>query len=271
MDVRLILAAALLSATMGAGAAAQSPDATASASATLDATAVATAPDATALMRAAYDNWRADSSRSVVTMTVHRPDWERSMTMSGWTRGDDDALARFTAPASDAGNAVLTLGDETWVFNPKLNQVIRLPASMMAQSWMGSDFSYDDLSKTNDLLTEYSHRIIGTEEQDGHKVYTIEATPNPGAPVVWGKQELKVRDDGVILGETFFDQDMQPVRAMTADKVAAIGGRDYPVVITMRPADKPDEWTRLETTKAEFNVSLPGYIFTLSNLQNPRE
>ena len=228
-------------------------------------------PDPDVLIRKAFDNWRAKSSTSEITMTVHRPDWERSMEMKAWTEGDDDALVRFVAPAKDAGNATLKKGDETWVFNPKLNQVIKLPASMLAQSWMGSDFSYNDLSKANDILVKYTHRLIGSEKADGHTVYTIEAIPKPDAPVVWGKRVVKVRDDGVMLGETYYDQDMKVVRTMTTEKVGPIGGREYPVTMTMRPADAPGKWTRIETTAGRFNISMPGYLFTLSNLQNPRD
>lgn len=233
-------------------------------------TAPALAADPTALLRAAFDNWRAKSSETTVEMTIHRPSWERHLTMKGWTEGDNRALVRFTAPAKDAGNATLKVGNSTWIFNPKLNQVIKLPASMMAQSWMGSDFSYNDLSKAEDVLTEYTHKLVGTAKSGGHTVYTIEATPKPGAPVVWGKQEVKVRDDGIFVQETFFDQDMKPVRTMTTDRIGRIGGRTYPLVLTMRPANKSGHWTRITTTAAKFNLSLPSYIFTRSNLQNPR-
>lgn len=231
----------------------------------------ASGPDPDAILRAAYDNWRAKSSTSEITMTVHRPDWERRMEMKAWTEGDDDALVRFVAPAKDAGNATLKLGDETWVFNPKLNQVIKLPASMLAQSWMGSDFSYNDLSKADDILTKYTHKLLKTEQADGRTVYTIEAIPKSDAPVVWGKQVVKVREDGVMLGETYYDQDMKIVRVMTTEQVGPIGGRDYPVIMTMRPADEPGKWTRIETKSGRFNIALPEYLFTLSNLQNPRD
>ncbi len=229
------------------------------------------APNADSLLRQAFNNWRAKSSVTEVTMTIHRPDWERTSKMKAWTKGDDDALVRFTAPAKDAGNATLKLGDDTWVFNPKLNQVIKLPASMLAQSWMGSDFSYNDLAKADDVLTEYTHRLIGSEIDGSHIVYAIEAIPKPGAPVVWGKLVAKVRDDGVMMAETYFDQDMKPVRMMTTTKVDRLGGRMYPVVMTMRPADDPDKWTRIKTTAGQFNVAQPAYLFTLSNLQNPRD
>ena len=230
----------------------------------------AAAADATALIRTAFDNWRAKSSETTLTMTIHRPSWERHLTMTAWTRGDNEALVRFTAPAKDAGNATLKVKTATYVYNPKLNQVIKLPASLLARSWMGSDFSYNDLSKAEDLLTEYTHKIIATAEVGGHTVYTIEALPKRGAPVVWGKQEAKVRDDGIFLEETFFDQDLKPVRTMTTDKIAPLGGRDYPVVLTMKPMAKSGQWTRIETMAGKFDLSLPDYIFTRSNLQNPR-
>lgn len=237
----------------------------------LAAPALAAPPDADALLRAAFDNWRANSSMTEITMTVYRPDWRRSMKMKAWTRGDDDALVRFVAPAKDAGNATLKKGDETWIFNPKLNQVIKLPASMLAQSWMGSDFSYNDLSKADDILTKYTHRLINTEQSDGHAVYAIEALPKPDAPVVWGKLLVKVRDDGVMLSESYFDQDLKLVREMTTEKVSELGGRQYPVVMTMRPAGESDKWTTIETVSAQFDIALPAYVFTLSNLQNPRD
>jgi outer membrane lipoprotein-sorting protein len=229
------------------------------------------AADADALLKRAYDNYRAANSASTVTMTIHRPDWERQMSMNAWTRGDNDALVRFVAPAKDAGNATLKLADETWVFDPRLNQIIKLPASMMAQAWMGSDFSYNDLAKSEDLLTEYTHRIIGIETANGHTATILEAYPKPGAPVVWGKVVIKLRDDDVVMEETFFDQDMNPAKRMTTEKVAPRGGRDYPVVMTMHPLDEPGRYTRIETTAAAFNVAVPDYLFTLSNLQNPRQ
>ena len=232
--------------------------------------ALAAPPDAEAILRQAYANYRSAGSQSSVAMTIHRPEWERHMDLHAWTRGDDDALVRFTAPAKDAGNATLKLANDTWVFNPKLNQVIKLPASMMSQSWMGSDFSYDDLAKSEAILTDYTHAVTATAQADGHTVWTIDATPKPGAPVVWGKVALEVRDDYVLLGETFFDQDMKPARRMTADRVGLLGGRPYPVTMTMHPLDEADRWTRIETSGGQFDLDLPAYLFTLSNLQNPR-
>jgi outer membrane lipoprotein-sorting protein len=227
-------------------------------------------PDPQALIQGAIDHWRGNTSYGEVNMTVHRPDWERTMSMLSWTRGREDSLIRFTAPTKDAGNATLKLGQGMWIFTPKLNQIVKLPASMMAQSWMGSDFSYDDLAKTDKIINDYTHTLIDTQKENGHTVYTIESLPKTGAPVVWGKERLRVRDDFVLLEETFFDQDMQTAKRMETIKVGPMGGREYPVVMRMTTLDKPDHWTEIVTQHASFDLKLPDHLFTLSNLRNPR-
>lgn len=228
------------------------------------------AQDARAILQSAFDNWRAHSSHAVVKMLVKRASGNRNMTMESWTEGDDKALVRFTAPARDAGNATLQLGSATYVFNPKLNQVIKLPASAMSQSWMGSDFSYDDLSRSQKVVDDYTHKLIGTKTNGGKTVHVIESIPKPGKPIVWGKQVISVRSDGVLTEIEYFDQLGKRVRAMTADKIGTLGGRPYPIVLTMRTDAKPGQFTRVTTTKAQFDIKIPSYTFTKSNLQNPR-
>lgn len=230
----------------------------------------AAAPDAAALIKAALHQWRGDSSYTEITMVIHRPDWQRRSSLVGWTEGQADSLVRFTAPAGDAGNATLKRGPALWLYNPKLGQVIKLPFSMMAQGWAGSDFSYNDLAKTDQIVTDYTHTLGPVRHRDGHTIYTVTCIPKPSAPVVWGKVTVQMRDDHVLLAETWFDQAMHPVRALKTLRIAPIGGRPYPVQMRMSVLDKPGHWTEITTLRGRFNLKLPPYLFTLSNLRNPR-
>lgn len=239
-------------------------------SASASAQSVPSAPDPTALVKAALHHWRGDSSYTRVAMTIHRPGSQRELSMVAWTRGKTDSLVRFTKPAADAGNATLKLGQSLWLYNPKVNQIIKLPFSMMAQNWMGSDFSYNDLAKSDQIVTDYHHRLSATTEKGGHRVYTVVCQPKAGAPVVWGKLTVKIRDDDVLMQETYFDQDMKPVRKLETVKVAPLGGRPYPVTMRMTTLDKPHHWTQLHYLQGTFDLTLPGYLFTRSNLRNPR-
>ena len=227
--------------------------------------------DAKALIEAAMEHWRGLTSYGEMTMTIHRPDWERSMSMRSWSQGDDNSLVRVTEPRKDAGNATLTSSERMWTYSPKINRVIKVPSSMMSQSWMGSDFSNNEVSKSTDILHEYDHRLLETYEEDGHTVYVIEGIPHEEAAVVWGKEIIHVRDDYVMIKEEFWDQDGILVKTLRAHEVEEMGGRTVATRMRMAKTDTPDEWTELRVNAIEFDIELSPNLFTLSNLRNPRE
>jgi hypothetical protein len=196
----------------------------------LSSAARAEAPDATALIRAAIEYWRDVSSYAVFEMHIHRPDWQRSMTMRVWTRGNKESLVRVTAPAKDAGNGTLLLDNDMWSYNPKINRVIKIPSSMMNQSWM----------------------------------------PNETAPVVWGREVVKIRDDHILMEHAFYDQSNVLIKKLATTEVKMMGGKMIAARERMQRIDKPDEWTDIVTHEARFGIRLPANTFTLANLRNPR-
>jgi len=228
-------------------------------------------PSARELVEAAIDLTRGVSSYAELSMTIHRPSWERSSTLKAWTQGREDALIRFTAPARDAGNATLKLGENMWTFTPKLNRVVRLPFSLMSQSWAGSDFSYHDLSRTDDLLRHYELAVVKTIESEGHTVYTVEAVPHDDAPVVWGKEVLELRDDHVLLEHTFFDQALTPLKRLEAIEIRDLGGRTFATRARMIKLDEPNHWTELTYHDADFGIELDDSLFTVFSLESGRE
>ncbi|RMG40663.1 MAG: outer membrane lipoprotein-sorting protein [Candidatus Dadabacteria bacterium] len=227
-------------------------------------------PRAAELVREAIDYWRDKSSYSEAEMIIHRPDWERRLELKMWTRGSDLSLVRFTAPAKDAGNANLKRGSEMWSYSPKINRIIKIPSSMMHQSWMGSDFSYNDLAKADEIVRDYDHTLVKTEKLDGLKVYTVESVPHEDAPVVWGKELLKIREDKIILEHLYFDQDMKLIKKLEASQIRMAGGKLYPMVILMTNVEKPEHWTKVTHKEVVFNLEIPDRYFTLSFLRNPR-
>lgn len=227
--------------------------------------------DAKDIVRASIDHWRGQSSYSEMTMTIHRPDWERSMSMRGWTEGDERSLVRVTAPRKDRGNGTLMDGNSMWSFSPKVNRVIKIPSSMMGQSWMGSDFSNKDVSRADDIVDQYDHTLLNTAEQDGHAIYEIQSVPHEEAAVVWGKEILRIRDDYVLIEQSFYDQDGELVKKLESLDIGEMGGRTVALRQRMGKVDVPDEWTEIEIDAIDYDVDLSSNVFTLSNLRNPRD
>jgi outer membrane lipoprotein-sorting protein len=230
----------------------------------------ATDIDPRQLVRQAMDHWRGLTSYSEMTMTIHRPDWERSMTMRSWSEGDKLSLVRVIEPKKDAGNGTLLNDNNMWTYTPKINRIIKVPSSMMSQSWMGSDFSNKDIAKSTDIIDQYDHELTGQKEIDGHMHYTITSIPHEEAAVVWGKEVLTVRDDFVLMEQQFWDQDDVLVKSMKTLVVEEMGGRAVAKIMRMGKLETPDEWTEIEANAIEFDIDMPANTFTLSNLRNPR-
>jgi len=227
--------------------------------------------DAATIVKDAIDHWRGLSSDTVMTMVIHRPDWERSMTMRGWTKGDDRSLVRVLEPRKDRGNGTLTDDNSMWSYSPKVNRVIKIPSSMMGQSWMGSDFSNKDIARADDIVDQYDHSILSSDEVDGITIYEIEAIPHEDAAVVWGREVLSIRDDHVVTTHKFFDQDGELVKTLTSLEIGEMGGRVIAMRQRMSKVETPDEWTEIQVVSVDYEVELKDSLFTLSNLRNPRE
>ena len=225
---------------------------------------------ATQIVRDAVDHWRGLSSYTVMTMVIHRPDWERSMTMEAWTKGDERALVRVIEPKKDRGNGTLTQDDSMWTYSPKVNRVIKVPSSMMGQSWMGSDFSNKDVARADDIIDQYDHTLVATEVVDGVETYRIESVPHEDAAVVWGSEVLTIREDHVVLEHAFYDQDGELVKTLETLEIDDMGGRTIAKRQRMAKTDEPDEWTEIAVLDVEYDLDLKDSLFTLSNLRNPR-
>lgn len=226
--------------------------------------------DVVGLVTKAIDQTRGLSSYAEMSMLIQRPEWNRSSTLSAWTRGREESLIRFTAPARDIGNALLKQGAKMWTFNPKINRSIRLPNSMMSQSWAGSDFSYNDLSRSDKYLRHYQLNHVSTQEIENHKIYTIDAIPFEDAPVVWGKEQMLIRDDFVLIELTYYDQDLVPLKQMKSLQIGELGGRVMATVLRMVDLETPDQYTEIRYHKMDFDVELEDRLFTVFSLQSGR-
>lgn len=227
-------------------------------------------PEPRDIVRKAIDHWRGTASTGEMTMIIHRPDWERSMTMQSWTQGNKLSLVRVTQPEKDDGNGTLMVDNSMWNYSPKVNRVIKVPSSMMGQSWMGSDFSNKDVSRADDIVDQYTHTLLESTVVDGMRVYVIEAIPLEEAAVVWGREVLRIREDLIVLEHLFYDQEEVLIKKLEALEIGPMGGRTVALRQRMSKLDAPDEWTEMQVKAMSYDVELDKGLFTLASLRNPR-
>lgn len=228
-------------------------------------------PDAREIVRKADQHLRGKSSQSELSMKIVRPDWSREMGLKFWSRGSDYALILVTSPARDRGTTYLLREDEVWNYRPDIDRVIKLPPSMMSQSWMGSDFTNDDLVKESSIVEDYQHEIVSNTTIDGREAWEIKLTPKPEAAVVWGEIHLWVGKDRYLqLRVEYYDEDEELVNVMEMSEIEEMGGRLLPTRMVMRPVDEEGHRTIMKYEDVEFNIDIAQSFFSQQNMKRIR-
>jgi len=207
------------------------------------------------------------SSIATVQMQISGENGQRDLTMKIWTQGEN-ALVRIVSPEKDAGTAILKIGSEIWYYLPKVDRTIKAPSSMTMTSWMGSDFTLDDLVKESGLVRDYSLTNSFEGKRGVVAVYEYTLTPQPGATVVWGKIVLQIRQANLMPAwQGFYDEDGKLVRDLTFSDYKTTGGRLMPTRLVMRSVDKPSQQTTIVYQEVAFDVPIRAGMFSLSNLK----
>lgn len=228
-------------------------------------------PSAETIVQNAEELMRGDSQQGTYRMKVITPDYEREMTFDFWAEGNDKTFIRILEPSRDRGVTYLKLGTEMWNHVPRIDRTVRIPPSMMMQSWMGSNFTNDDLAQASSLVEDYEQELLGRTEVNGTEAFHVELTARPDAAVAWEKLHYFVAVDTFIpLRAEYFDERGDKVRIMRFDEVGEMGGRTIPQVMEVTEPDNPGEKTRLELVDMQFNIDIDASIFTRRNLERSR-
>jgi outer membrane lipoprotein-sorting protein len=220
------------------------------------------------IIRKADEKTRGLSSEGTMTMTIVRPDWTRTVTMKSWSKGMDYSLILITAPMKEKGQVFLKRKNEMWNWVPSIDKMIKIPPSMMLQSWMGSDFTNDDLVKQSSIVTDYNHTLLGKETVRGQECYKIELVPLPDAAVIWGKIIAWVTTSGFDQWKSeYYDEDMVLVNIENAYDIKHMGDRDIPTRMEMIPQNKKGNMTKLEINTIRFNLPLTEDFFSQQNMK----
>ncbi len=211
------------------------------------------------------------SGYSVMSMTIVRPSWQRTIEFKSWALEDDYALTLITAPAREKGQTFLKRGTEMWSWNPAINRLIKLPPSMMSQGWMGSDYTNDDILRESSVVEDYTHTIEGEEEIDGRMCYMIRLTAKDDADVLWSHQMWWVdKNEYITLKAELYDEDGYLVRTERGTDLKTMDGRFIPTTIELIPAEEPGRKTILKIIEVKFNVRIEEGFFSQQNMKTIR-
>jgi outer membrane lipoprotein-sorting protein len=228
-------------------------------------------PAAREIVKKAYDLMQGQTNESVMSMTIVRPAWQRTIFFKSWAKGRDYSLTIVTDPAKERGQTFLKRKNEIWNWLPSIQKMIKLPPSMMSQGWMGSDYSNDDLLKESSIVEDYEHSLIGIEIIGGEECYKVKLIPKPDAAVVWGSI-VKWISKGYFfqLRSDYFDEDGILIKTEVASNIKQMGDRRIPTHIEIIPKDKSGNKTIVDIQKIIFNKSIEDSFFSQQNMKTIR-
>lgn len=259
----IALSAAITSSLIPASAAGKKPE-TPRASALGRASSLVKSDDsAEDLLRKIDALYRADTGQSRIRMQIVTPNWQRTLEMESWSEGQDNTFIRILAPRKDRGVSTLKLGNEMWNYFPKIDKVIKVPPSMMMSSWMGSDFTNDDLVKESSLADDYE---TSREDKDGRIYLTL--VPREQTVTVWGKIEVVV-DAATLMPveQSYYNERGEKVRVMSFLEPRDFDGIMLPSRMEMTPLNKQGYKTVIYYDELKLNVELGDDVFTMRNLK----
>jgi len=211
---------------------------------------------------------RGKTSFSEMEMKVTRPKWERTLRFKAWSKGTDFSLLLITYPAKEKGQVFLKRKKDMWNYLPDIDKMIKIPPSMMMQSWMGSDMTNDDLVKGASIVEDYNHKILREEKRDGYDCWVIELVPKEDAIVVWGKIISWITKDGYMtLRNEYYDEDDFLINTETLSKIKKIGNRLMPTYFEIIPEDKKNQKTTMEFNNVEFDMPINDDFFSIQNMK----
>lgn len=226
------------------------------------------AQSAAEILQKSLDLVQGTSSTATLKMQIVRESWTREISLKSWSLGTEHSLIRITAPARDEGTTFLKRGHELWNWQPRIERTIKMPPSMLLQSWMGSDFTNDDLVRESSVVEDYTHKLLRQETLEGKTCHVIELTPKAGAPVVWGKVITWITTTGYMTLKTeFYDEDDILVNTMTGSNIRRIDGRDLPTLLEVVPAEEPGNKTIITYESLDFDIAVDETFFSVQNMK----
>jgi hypothetical protein len=224
--------------------------------------------DATEIVKKADAKMRGNTLQAEMIIRTVRPSWTREMTVKTWAKGTQYSMILIKSPQKDEGIAFLKRKKEVWNWMPVLERTIKMPPSMMSQSWMGTDFSNDDLVKESSVLEDYTHSMLNDTLIADRVCYRILLTPKPEAAVVWGKLILSIdKKDYIEMNTLFYDEEGELVNIMNAYDIKLMDGRLIPTRVEMIPADKWNQKTELIYKHVLYDRPIEESFFSIERMK----
>jgi outer membrane lipoprotein-sorting protein len=179
----------------------------------------------------------------------------------------------FHRPASVEGTRFLTIerageDDDQWIYLPGLDRVRRIAGGEGDDSFMGTDFTYNDLEGRD--IEEYTYELLGEETVGDWETYVVETIPKPQTDSQYSRLIQYVdKNSWIPVKIEFYDQENDLLKENRVHRMERVQGYWTIIENTMENV-QTDHRTELQVTNFRYNEDLPDGLFTVNFLETGR-
>jgi hypothetical protein len=230
---------------------------------------------ADALLARAFDNLYGDDYIQELTLSTRRRGGQAMVRRIQVTRKQSvrpgKALVRFLEPSQIRNSSLLILENESayddlWVYLPALRRSRRIGGSQRADSFFGTDLTYEDIEPKH--VAEWRASPIGSGEVGGIPCRKLEIRPREGFESIYERLISCIDpQSATILHTEFFRRgDSVKLLVVDPDEVQTVGTRHIPFRMVLTTPRRRSE-TVVSTDSYELRVDIPEHLFTAANLE----
>jgi outer membrane lipoprotein-sorting protein len=235
------------------------------------------AQEADAIVRSSRDRIKADTVSTRARMVIYAKDGSTSERLVDQYSKDGPngsrAVIVFQQPASVTGTRFLTMqnpgGEDRWIFLPSLGKVRRIAASEGSGSFMGTDFSYDDVSSASRSVDLDTHTILREENYGEAACYVIQSIPK-NSSYQYSKMVQWIQKDSLITAKIeLYDKKNALVKTAEMSGIKDIQGR-LTATLTKMTTHAAGTYTVITNEITKYNDPIPEGVFTVEFLETGR-
>jgi outer membrane lipoprotein-sorting protein len=236
------------------------------------------AQDAESVIRASRDRIKADTISTRSKMVISAKDGSTTERVLDQYSKDGPKGSRtmivFQQPATVAGTRFLTMenpggADDRWIFLPSLGKVRRVAASEGGGSFMGTDFSYDDISSMSRGAELDAHTILREEDFGGSSCYVIQSIPKNSSYQYSKMIQWVTKDSKITTKIELYDKRNALVKTVEMSGIKEVQGRAT-VTITKITTHAAGTSTVITMDIVKYDDNIPERVFTTSFLETGR-
>jgi hypothetical protein len=237
------------------------------------------AQDAESIIRASRDRIKANTISTRSKMVIAAKDGsttERVLDQysKDGTKGGSRTVIVFQSPATIAGTRFLTMenpgsADDRWIFLPSLGKVRRVAASEGGGSFMGTDFSYDDISSMSRGVELDTHTLVREENYGGNACYVIQSVPKNSSYQYSKMIQWVIKDSKIISKIELYDKRNALVKTVEMSGIKDVQGRPT-VTITKITTHAAGTSTTINMDIVKYDDNIPEGVFTTQYLETGR-